>query len=84
MTDFLTNLLRGDHDEVVAHCPNDDWDFRPRYTDGVCPIDGWRPERLDYSPPLAQRIDWFLPSMIFLAVVSVVMAIAVIVTYVRT
>jgi hypothetical protein len=84
MTDLVTKLLRRDRDEAIAHCPNDDWDFMPRYTDGVCPIDGWRPENIDYNEPLVARIDWFWPSMVFLALVSVAMAIAVIVTYVRT
>jgi hypothetical protein len=26
------------------HCDLDDWDFDPRYTDGACPICGWRPD----------------------------------------
>jgi hypothetical protein len=70
-------------DEVVARCPVDEWDFAPRYTDGVCPICGWRPEGPRIAPPLAARIDWFWPSVGFLALVSLAMAAAVIVAYVR-
>jgi hypothetical protein len=84
MTDLIARFRGRAADEVLAHCPTDDWDFAPRYTDGVCPICGWRPDDVDVAPPLVARIDWFWPSMIFLGVVSVAMAIAVIVTYVRT
>ena len=77
------SLGRSASDEIVAHCPVDDWDFAPRYTDGVCPICGWRPPGAHVEPPLVARIDWFWPSVGFLAVVSVAMAIAVIVAYVR-
>jgi len=83
MTDLLGRITGRDREDVIAHCPIDDWDFAPRYTDGVCPICGWRPDDVDTTPPLAPRIDWFWPSMAFLALVSLVMAIAVIVTYVR-
>lgn len=81
--DRARGLFGRREDDVVVHCPNDDWDFRPRYTDGVCPLDGWRPPGVDTSPPWAAEIDWFWPSMIFLGIVSVVMAVAVIVVYVR-
>ena len=83
MSDLIARVTGRDRTDVTAHCPVDDWDFAPRYTDGVCPICGWRPEGVDVTPPLAARIDWFWPAMVFLAVVSVAMAIAVIVTYVR-
>src|SRR5581483_1666107 len=82
MTDLIARF-RGRRDEVLAHCPNDDWDFRPRYTEGCCPICGWRAEDVGFSEPLMARLDWFWPAMGFLALVSIVMAIAVIVTYVR-
>jgi hypothetical protein len=71
----------GRRDEVIAHCETDDWDFAPRYTGGVCPICGWRAMDADLAPPLFERISWFWPAMITMAVVSVVMAIVVIVTY---
>jgi hypothetical protein len=31
--------------KTTLHCPNDNWDFDPRYTEGVCPICGWGPGR---------------------------------------
>jgi hypothetical protein len=76
--------LRGGRGDVVAHSPNDDWNLRPRYTDGVCPICGWRASgALQQPPPLLGRLDWFWPSVGFLAVVSIAMAVAVILAYVR-
>jgi len=84
MTDIIGRITGRNREDQIAHCPNDDWDFAPRYTDGVCPICGWRPEGIDVTLPFAARIDWFWPAMGFAALVSVAMAIAVIVTYVRT
>ena len=78
------SLLRRKREDVIAHCPNDDWDFAPRYTDGVCPICGWRPRGGEQQPPpLIARIDWFWPAAIGLAIVSIAMAVAVILAYVR-
>jgi hypothetical protein len=37
----------------------------------------------DIAAPLFERLDWFWPSMIGLGVMSVVMAVVVIVAYVR-
>jgi hypothetical protein len=65
----------------LAHCPNDDWDFDPRYTDGVCPLDGWRPPGAPVEPPVAARIDWFWPSVGLLAVMSIVMGVLVLIAY---
>ena len=79
----IDRVLRRETEEVVAHCPIDDWDFAPQYTDGACPICGWRPEGMEFTTPLAARIDWFWPAMGFLAMVSLAMAITVIVVYVR-
>jgi len=83
MSDLISKVARHKGDEIIAHCPIDDWDFAPRYTDGVCPICGWRPEGIDVTLPFAARIDWFWPAVGFLALVSVAMAIAVIVTYIK-
>ena len=82
MTDLIRRFRRED-DDVIAHCPYDDWDFPPRYTDGACPICGWRPEGIDVEPPLTARIDWFWPSIGLLGAVSIVMCVLVIVAYVR-
>ena len=37
------------------HCGVDDWDFDPRYTDGACPICGWKPEQGEVTPLPAWR-----------------------------
>lgn len=44
----------------TLHCVNDDWDFDPRYTGGVCPICGWGPGP---TPPtqveaLLRKVPW--------------------------
>jgi hypothetical protein len=69
--------------EELVVCPIDDWPFAPRYTDGVCPLCGWRPEGVHMDPPLFTRIDWFWPSMGVLLVVSVLMAVLVLTAYNR-
>ena len=75
--------VRSDHGEITAHCPVDEWDFAPRYTDGVCPICGWRPPGPRVQLPLAARVDWFWPALVALAIVSAAMAAAVIFAYVH-
>ena len=66
-----------------AHCPIDDWDFEPRFTDGRCPLCGWRPPGPPVTAPRVARIDWFWPMVALLAVVSVVMGVLVLVAYGR-
>jgi hypothetical protein len=67
-----------------VRCPTDDWEFAPRYTEGVCPLCGWRPPGRPVVAPLAARFDWFWPTVAILAIVSVVMAVLVISAYVKT
>jgi hypothetical protein len=69
--------------ERRAWCPLDDWTFSPRYTHGVCPLCGWRPEGTLAEPPLFTRIDWFWPSIGLLLVVSVIMGVLVVIAYNR-
>ena len=69
--------------ELTAHCPIDDWTFAPRYTDGVCPLCGWRPEGAVVALPLSRRIDWFYPALAALLLTSVVMLVLVLVAYNR-
>jgi len=69
-----------EHVEKVT-CPNDNWTFAPKYTEGVCPLCGWKPEGLEYSAPFAARVDWFWPSMFFMLAASVAMGILVILAY---
>ena len=66
-----------------AHCPVDDWGFDPRYTDGVCPLCGWRPPGAPVRAPRYGQIDWFWPLVAVLVVVSTVMGVLVLVAYSR-
>lgn len=66
-----------------AHCPLDDWDFDARYTDGVCPLCGWRPSGPQIEPPRAARIDWFWPTVLVMLLASVLMGVLVLVAYNR-
>lgn len=65
-----------------AHCPQDDWDFDPRYTDGACPICGWRPEGLaatevpKWKQQLA-RVPWDLVGLAVLFVALVALGVFV-------
>ena len=64
-----------------VHCEFDDWDFAPRYTDGACPLCGWRPEGETAGPPLSQRIDWFTIMLAVVVVASVLMGVLVLRAY---
>ncbi len=75
------SVLERTPDERVT-CPNDGWSFAPRYTDGRCPLCGWR-SRVDASPPRFAQIDWFWPTMIALGVVSIVMGVLVVLAYIH-
>ncbi|HAM01676.1 MAG TPA: hypothetical protein DCQ30_05540 [Acidimicrobiaceae bacterium] len=69
-----------DGPNTLAHCPNDDWDFAPYFTDGKCPLDGWRPAG-HVPTPMARRIDWFWPLAGATTAVSIVMAVLVVMAY---
>ncbi|HEV3232709.1 MAG TPA: hypothetical protein VG245_10700 [Candidatus Dormibacteraeota bacterium] len=65
-----------------AHCQLDNWDFDPRYTDGACPICGWRPAgaRTTARPSWlawADRVEWDLVGLVALFVVLLVMGVLV-------
>jgi hypothetical protein len=66
---------------VRALCPIDDWEFKPLYTDGTCPLCGWAPPAYVHRPPLFHRLDWFWAGMGAMAIVSVAMLIAVLNAY---
>ncbi len=62
--------------DAVLHCPNDGLEFRPYFTDGVCPLCRWRaPARVD--EPWTHRADWVWISFAGLVAVSILMAIIV-------
>lgn len=63
------------------HCELDDWWFDARYTEGACPICGWRPEELAWAGPLwmraARRVDWELAGLFVMVLLLVVLGIFV-------
>ena len=67
---------------TLAHCPVDDWDFSPNFTDGHCPLCGYRPPG-DLPTPQTRRIDWFWPLAGAMLSISVLMAVLVVVAYNR-
>lgn len=63
----------------TLHCAVDNWDFDPRFTDGVCPICGWGPGP---KPPtsfevLIRQVPWDYVLLAFLAIVLVVIGVIV-------
>lgn len=62
-------------------CPVDNWWFDARYTDGACPICGWKPDGVTYAAPMwlqvVQRADWELLGLVFMVIVLVVLGILV-------
>ena len=73
----LLDQLVGTGEGVSVRCPTDDWEFHPRFTDGACPLCGWRPHSVVDERPLIARIDWFLVALVVLVAVSLVMAVLV-------
>jgi len=71
----------GTGEDVRVHCEFDDWDFAPRFTDGVCPLCGWRPEGIVVESSLVERLDWFMLMLVAVVIVSIVMGILVIYAY---
>jgi hypothetical protein len=69
--------------EARAICPVDSWPFRPRYTEGRCPLCGWEPPGTVVRLPLSRRIDTFGWMVMWLLAVSVVMAVLVAMMYTR-
>ena len=64
-------------------CPIDSWPFRPRYTDGRCPLCGWEPPGTVVRLPLSRRVDTFGWMALGLVMMSIVMAVLVAVMYAR-
>lgn len=61
----------------VVECPVDELRFRPYFSEGGCPICGWKPVEYAVAKPWTHRADWALLAFIALVVCSVVMAIVV-------
>ena len=79
----LKDRVLGTGDSVRVRCEFDDWEFSPRYTEGVCPLCGWRPDSVVETLPLVQRLDWFLLMLVVVVVASILMGILVIHAYVQ-
>lgn len=64
----------------VCHCELDDWDFDPRYTEGVCPICGWQPEGAPPAPQwllLSRRVPWDVVLLLVVLFVAVFLGMIV-------
>jgi hypothetical protein len=68
----------GAEDRVV--CPIDDLEFRPYYTDGECPICGWKPTD-PVAEPWWQTADPVVVAFGAAVLVAVIMVIIVIAAY---
>jgi hypothetical protein len=65
-----------------AVCPVDQWAFTPRYTEGRCPLCDWEaPGGEAYAGHSGTDLFW--PGMAVLLLVSLVMGILVVLTYLR-
>ena len=73
----MSSVSRDDY----ALCPEDGYWFRPRYTDGKCPLCGRVVAGGAPEPPLFARVDrsWF--GLGFLALESLGMIVLVLVMY---
>jgi hypothetical protein len=67
---------------TVAHCPVDDWDFSPYFTEGRCPLCGYRPPG-QMPTPQSRRLDWFWPLAGAMVAMSALMGVLVLVAYNR-
>ena len=67
--------------ERRVRCELDDWSFDPRYTDGICPICGWRPDAAVYSVPAWRvalgKVEWDLVGLFVLFAVLVFWGVVV-------
>jgi hypothetical protein len=55
--------LRRKKERVPAlyYCELDGWNFNPRYTEGACPICGWKPDGAPPTPrwlAVSRKVDW--------------------------
>jgi hypothetical protein len=77
LSDWLTAWRRGiSSSDAKAICPVDSWAFRPRYTDGRCPLCGWEPPGVVVRLPLSRRVDafgWLTVSFVLASVAMVVL-----------
>ena len=76
----LRRLGRAGRPANRAYCEADQWAFDPRYTQGQCPICGWKPEGARAYPMwmvLARRVDWDLLALFLFADLLILLAVVV-------
>jgi hypothetical protein len=61
-----------------ARCPNDDFEFRPYFTEGVCPLCDWSVPG-EVARPWTHTADWAWLMFGALLLVSIAMTIVVLV-----
>ncbi len=71
------------YQETRVVCPADDLEFTPIYTEGVCPLCGWKPEDLEVELPLAIRLDRFWLAVAIWGAASILMLVLVVIAYTR-
>ena len=62
--------------DAVVRCPNDNLEFRPYFTNGACPLDGWQAPGV-VAEPWTHRVDWLWIAFAGMVAVSILMAIVV-------
>lgn len=67
-----------------AICPVDSWAFTPLYSNGACPLCGWKPEAYVYKPPFLTPYERYWGALGGIVALSVVMAIVVVIAYTQT
>ena len=73
-------MIAARHRSVTAYCEADQWRFDPRYTQGRCPICGWKPDSAANAPrwlAIANRLDWEMLGLFLLADVLVLLGLIV-------
>jgi hypothetical protein len=64
----------------LSYCELDGWNFDPRYTEGACPICGWKPEGAAAAPrwlALSRKVEWDLVGLFVLFVALTFLAVIV-------
>jgi hypothetical protein len=64
-----------------AICPVDSWTFTPLYSDGRCPLCGWKPDGYVYTPPPLTPYERYWGALGGIVATSVAMCIVVVLAY---
>jgi hypothetical protein len=74
-------LHRRANARAKAICPVDSRAFTPLYTNGECPLCGWKPDAYTYRAPLFAPYDRYWGALGGIVALSAVMAIVVVIAY---